>query len=109
MTIFEQLRERVADAIEHGDPGVSISFELAQEISDALPLGKPVDPRFRPTARDLIALREDAKASGHDGLQVKVIVAPAVLYIGWPNTKHDPSDEESTPYRCISLSIPKPE
>lgn len=37
MIPHDALRERVATALEHGDPGVSISFELAQEISDALP------------------------------------------------------------------------
>jgi Lar family restriction alleviation protein len=73
------------------------------------PIGDPTDPNFRPTSRDLIALRADAAATGRDGLSVKVSVAPAVLYMSWPNAQHNPSDGESSPYRCISFHIPKPE
>lgn len=77
--------------------------------ADAEPLGGPVDPRFRPTRRDLVHLRIDAEAAGRAGFPVKVNLAPAVLYMGWPNSRHDPSDEDSTPYHCISFHIPKPQ
>lgn len=82
---------------------------------DELPLGGPVDPHFRPTRKDLIALRKDYKdlESGDgtpplEGLAVRVHVAPAVLYMAWPNSQYKP-DDGSDPYRCISFHIPKPE
>lgn len=74
-----------------------------------LPVGEAMDTRFSPTSRDLVALRADAAATGRDGLPVKVNVAPACLYMVWPNSQHDPSDAESNPYRCISFHLPKPE
>jgi hypothetical protein len=65
---------------------------------------------FRSSRDDLDAMRGDAAASVERGEKflVSVSVAPAVLYLSWPNAQHDPANEDSNPYRCISLHIPLP-
>lgn len=75
--------------------------------ADAEPLGAPVDPRFIPTRGDLIALREDAAALRGAGLPATVNVAPRVLYLAWPNGQFDPTNPDSTRWRCVSFNLPE--
>jgi hypothetical protein len=69
------------------------------------------DKTWRPGRRDLDAMREDAAkyAKADIPFMVRASVAPAVIYLAWPNAQHDPHDHESAPFRCIHLEIPLPE
>lgn len=100
---------RWKDGIDIDQPVYAIEAfaEAVAGLSQAV--GEPMDPRFVPTKHDLAALREDAAFMRGAGLPVTVNVAPAVLYMAWPNSKYDSSNPESSRWRCISFNIPKPE
>jgi hypothetical protein len=98
---------RWKDGIDIDQPAYAIeAFAESVAALFAPPMvGEVSDPKFRPTKEDLAALRADAAAMGREPLPVTVNVAPAVLYMGWPNRQHDPSNPDSTPYRCVSFRL----
>lgn len=69
------------------------------------------DRTWRPSRNDLDAMREDSSryTKADIPFMVRATLAPAVIYLSWPNAQHDPTNSDSSPFRSISLEIPLPE
>lgn len=98
---------RWKDGIDIDQPTYAIEAFAESVAAMFQPVGEPMDPRFIPTRLDLIALREDAAAMRGAGLPVTVNVAPRVLYLAWPNGQYDPTNADSTRWRCVSFNLPE--
>lgn len=70
---------------------LNVLESLSQRTEAMETQGYITDPKFRPTAADVVALRRDSEECSERGeqLSVKVSVAPAVVYLSWPNAQHN--------------------
>lgn len=91
--------------IQYPTCAIELFFESVAALFAPPTIGEVSDPRFRPTREDLEALRKDATEAGKAGLPVTVNVAPAVIYMGWPNRQFDRSNAESSPWHCVSFRL----